>query len=82
VLREEAETDLAVALGWPVTTSGANGVVGFLKTPKRAVSEIMARVKMRLPEYMAPKQMFVLNDFPLNSNGKVDRKALLSILGD
>ncbi len=82
VLREEAQTDVAIALGWPVTASGANGVVGFLKKSQKGVPEILARVKARLPEYMAPKQLHTLETFPLNSNGKVDRKALLKQLGE
>ncbi len=82
VLREAAETDVAIALGWPVTESGANGVVGFLKKSNMSVREIMSRIGKRLPDYMLPKQLHTLDAFPLNSNGKVDRKALLNTLGD
>lgn len=81
ILREEAEVDIAIALGWPVTESGAKGVIGFLKTPCRSVQDILARVEKRLPDYMVPKQIHVLETFPLNSNGKVDRKALVNLLG-
>ncbi|GFE57102.1 amino acid adenylation protein [Geobacter sp. AOG1] len=81
VLREEAETDVAIVLGWPVTESGAKGVIGFLKKSRRSVQEILSRVEKRLPDYMVPKQVYLVESFPLNSNGKVDRKTLMNLLG-
>ncbi|HJV66033.1 MAG TPA: amino acid adenylation domain-containing protein [Geomonas sp.] len=80
VLREEAGSDIAIALGWPVTASGANGVVCFLKKGGLPVQEILARVEKRLPDYMVPKRIHQLESFPLNSNGKVDRKELRTYL--
>ena len=29
-----------------------------------------------IPSYMVPKKIIVLDQFPLNVNGKIDRKAL------
>jgi amino acid adenylation domain-containing protein len=40
------------------------------------VDELKAHAKSRLPEYMVPASLTVLERVPLTSNGKVDRKAL------
>jgi acyl-CoA synthetase (AMP-forming)/AMP-acid ligase II len=80
VLREEAGIDTAIALGWPVTESGANGVVGFVKKNGLTSQEIITRAGRRLPDYMVPKQVHLMETFPLNSNGKVDRKELRNYL--
>lgn len=82
VLREEAEVDVAIAVGWPVTASGADGVVGFLGTDVADTAAIRDRVIARLPPYMHPRELRLMADFPLNANGKVDRRALLQILSD
>ncbi|RKH43703.1 non-ribosomal peptide synthetase, partial [Corallococcus llansteffanensis] len=40
------------------------------------VEPLKAQLRQGLPEYMVPGTVVVLNALPLNSNGKVDRKAL------
>jgi acyl-CoA synthetase (AMP-forming)/AMP-acid ligase II len=35
-------------------------------------------LKKHLPEYMIPKEIITVSLFPLNSNGKIDRKALIN----
>lgn len=43
-------------------------------------SEIIEKSKKILPSYMIPLQIKIGKAFPLNANGKVDRKALISYL--
>jgi amino acid adenylation domain-containing protein len=40
---------------------------------------LKARVKKALPDYMVPSGWCVLDAFPLNANGKIDRKALPAV---
>lgn len=80
--REEAKVDVAIAVGWPLTSSGADGVVVFIGADEADTQAIMDRVKGRLPAYMVPSQIRCIREWPLNSNGKVDRKVLTQILKD
>ena len=40
------------------------------------ISAVRQRLSARLPDYMVPAQIVVLEEFPLTSSGKIDRKAL------
>jgi aspartate racemase len=42
----------------------------------RLANEVRALLKGKLPNYMVPSAIVVLDAFPLSSNGKLDRKAL------
>ncbi|MBI1877085.1 MAG: AMP-binding protein, partial [Chloroflexi bacterium] len=44
--------------------------------PGPAIDELRSYLKQKLPEYMIPAIFLVLETMPLNSNGKIDRKAL------
>jgi len=81
-LREEAEVELAVALGWPLTASGADGVVAFVPRELEDADAVLTRLKQRLPPYMVPSAIRSVASFPLNANGKIDRKALAASLAD
>ncbi|MGE6762156.1 non-ribosomal peptide synthetase, partial [Corallococcus interemptor] len=74
------------------SASGVNEAVVVARgadTDKRLIGYITARtghsldvdslkgsLKQRLPEYMVPASLMVMEALPLNANGKVDRKAL------
>jgi len=86
VVREVSGADVAIAIGFPRSASGADGVVAFVGTGPKVegtaaeADAIRAAAGSRLPPYMQPREVRFVGTFPLNANGKVDRKALLAIL--
>jgi len=80
VLRDVSEADVAIAIGWPRTASGADGVVAFVGAPDAEADALLERARARLPGYMQPSAVYLVDEFPLNANGKVDRKALAAAL--
>jgi len=44
------------------------------------IDQIMSHLEQHLPNYMLPWKIFSYTDFPRNSSGKVDRKALSEIV--
>ncbi|MBO0782795.1 MAG: amino acid adenylation domain-containing protein, partial [Ktedonobacteraceae bacterium] len=63
VMREEEEGDRGL-LGYVV---GEGGVTG---------AELKKYLRERLPEYMVPEAILVLEEMPVTANGKIDRKKL------
>lgn len=63
----------------PGTGTGIQNLVAYVVFAEDAVldaEEIAQFVESRLPEYMVPKMVIPLQEMPLTSNGKVDRKSL------
>jgi amino acid adenylation domain-containing protein len=79
-VRQASGLEGVVALGWPTTESGADGIEVFLETDSFDTKALMSQLKGKLPVYMLPRNVLVLRRFPLNANGKYDRKALQLIL--
>jgi amino acid adenylation domain-containing protein len=79
-VRQVSGLEGVVALGWPMTESGADGIEVFLETDRFDTKALVSQLKGKLPVYMLPRNVLVLRRFPLNANGKYDRKALQLIL--
>jgi amino acid adenylation domain-containing protein len=80
VVRECSGLDAVVALAWPTSASGADGITVFLETDTFDTNLLVKQLEKRLPGYMVPRNVRVVNQLPLNTNGKYDRKALRTML--
>jgi len=79
-LRQIANVDTAIAVGWPRGKTGIEGIVAFVSESRLDAAKIRSACRDYLPAPMIPRTVRFLDEFPLNSNGKVDRKALLGLL--
>jgi acyl-coenzyme A synthetase/AMP-(fatty) acid ligase len=80
VVRCAANCDLVAALPWPVDADGlASGVLVFLTASAVPDEAILAACRDRLPLYMVPACLRRVADWPLNPNGKTDRKQLAAL---
>lgn len=79
-LRRAARVDAAVAVGWPMTASGADSIVGFVAGSKVDEDAIVTALRSQLPSYMQVSRVISVDEFPLNANGKIDRGTLRAML--
>src|SRR5262249_27015092 len=59
---------------------GSKRLVGYVVGEEGVVSaELKKHLRERLPEYMVPGAILVLDEMPVTTNGKIDRKRLPSV---
>jgi len=60
---------------------GATRLILVMENVKAAdVQPVLDYLKRKLPEYMIPSDSRIVNEFPLNSSGKTDRKKIRELL--
>ncbi|PYP82376.1 MAG: hypothetical protein DMG65_26440 [Candidatus Angelobacter sp. Gp1-AA117] len=77
VLVEEEGVEQAVVV--VREEQGDKRLVGYVRGKRGAVldgAELRERLRERLPEYMVPVAVVVVEEMPLTSNGKIDRQRL------
>jgi amino acid adenylation domain-containing protein len=57
--------------------AGLHSIILFIEGEENVKHGLEEYLKDHLPSYMIPKEIIPINLFPLNSNGKTDRKALI-----
>jgi len=62
--------------------SGITKIHLFIESSNDIAKKLSDYLKTKIPQYMQPSKITSLVNFPLNSNGKVDRKALLNFINE
>lgn len=70
----------AAAIGWPLEGGRPEGIVGFAVGKDVEPEAVRRALRGKLPGYMLPTEVVILDSLPLNVNGKTDRAALQSML--
>jgi acyl-CoA synthetase (AMP-forming)/AMP-acid ligase II len=79
-LRAVCGTGSVAAVAWPSEHGSAQGIVGFVADCARTAAAIREGLKDRLPDYMIPRRIVMLEKLPATAHGKTDRKALVAML--
>jgi amino acid adenylation domain-containing protein len=80
VVRKVSGLDGVIAVGWPVTLSGACAIEVFLEGDVTQNDALRYGVAAALPDYMVPKRFHCMPRLPRNANDKFDRKAMMKLL--
>jgi D-alanine--poly(phosphoribitol) ligase subunit 1 len=81
VIRAASGTEMVAVVPWPLLQNGlAAGVVALINAPRAKASAVLEECRSKLPDYMIPSELHELHEWPLNANGKIDYRALRSIL--
>ncbi|KZN34208.1 hypothetical protein N480_21635 [Pseudoalteromonas luteoviolacea S2607] len=73
--------DINSAIVTALTVAGSQQLVAYLKMNEASKREMLienAKISLaeRLPDYMVPSLMMIIEDWPLTPNGKIDKKSL------
>jgi amino acid adenylation domain-containing protein len=80
VIRTETGINEVVAIGWPLTDSGAIGIEVFIQTQSLNLPKLKRTISAKLPKYMMPNGFHLIPRIPLNENGKYCTRSLHRIL--
>jgi len=81
VARQALDVSEAVAVGWPETAGGYDGIELFVVAHREGESGGRDKLSSLLPPEAVPRHVHYVDALPLTLNGKYDRKALRRILG-
>jgi amino acid adenylation domain-containing protein len=79
VLRASAGSDFVAVVPESPGPHGSLRLVAFVAGSVVDAEVLLAAAREKLPDYMVPAEVIALERLPLNSNGKIDKKALAAL---
>jgi amino acid adenylation domain-containing protein len=77
VVQACSQAALCAVIPWPLDEAGrAIGLVAFVTNARVETALVLRACRQRLPVHAVPQRIVVIDAFPLNVNGKIDRMAL------
>jgi amino acid adenylation domain-containing protein len=70
----------AIVVPWPIDADGVKGVAVIHRNPSIDARAVVRSARAYLPEYAIPSEVLYVEDFPVNENHKIDRRALWKLL--
>ena len=81
VIRKACGTEQVASVVWQRSNGDADSVVAFISgLGTLDENRVLAYCKDTLPDYMVPKRIVLIDDMPVNGNGKIDRVGLVRLL--
>lgn len=77
VLQTHPQVRQAVVVVYSPTTQTKQLIATYIADGAPATDDLLHHLQEALPEYMIPARWIPVDDYPVNINGKVDRRALL-----
>jgi amino acid adenylation domain-containing protein len=79
-LRDANGVEQAIVVPWERPGEGATRLAGFVTGAGLAEGRLAARLRASLPAYAVPDTITIIDEMPMNANGKTDRAALAGSL--
>jgi amino acid adenylation domain-containing protein len=79
-LRRDPRVAEVAAVAWPVVEGAASGIVAFVTGNLDNPDALKTEASALLPAYAVPRQILMVDEMPRNTNGKVNRRALVEML--
>jgi len=75
--REFTKISNIAAVASDLAGTGNVKIILFIEDFNGNVIDVSSYIETKVPKYMVPSEIHSIKTFPLNVNGKIDRKALL-----
>ncbi|MFJ6325301.1 MULTISPECIES: amino acid adenylation domain-containing protein [unclassified Rhizobium] len=72
-----SQSERVAVVAWPRRDEGsAEAIIGFIAGAKIDIGEVKQQLYRLLPPYMLPAEIHLIEDLPVNVNGKIDYRRL------